>query len=409
MNRIISLVACLSFFIVGLNGQLRDDLIHGLRVDVVYLSSDYLEGRLTGTPGEMRAADYLVKRYQEIGLEPAGESGSYFQTFDYTIRANPHAEEGQQITGRNVIGYLDNGAPYTVVIGAHYDHIGMGGIGSRDQGEPAIHNGADDNASGVASLLYLAEFVTLGNFTNHNYLFIAFSGEELGLIGSKAYTKSPSIGLNKVSYMINIDMLGRMDEEKNLVVNGVGTSPAWKPALEKIKLHDIKITTTESGVGASDHTSFYLKDIPAVHFFSGLHSEYHKPSDDAALINFDGLYEATEVILALIDELDKTDKIEFSPTKDEGTQRQAAAFKVTLGVMPDYAHEAEGMRIDAVIADRAAANAGIQNGDIVLKIGEMEVKDIYDYMEGLSKFKKGDQTRVTVKRGDELIEYEVEF
>jgi len=409
MRRLSFLFPILMFLGVNLTAQLTDDLIHGIRVDLVYLSSDYTEGRLTGTEGEARAADYLVRRFREMGLQPAGDNSTFLQAFPYTMKENPHAEEGRDITGHNVVAYLDNGAPYTAVIGAHYDHLGLGGPGSLHAGQDAIHNGADDNASGVASMLYIAEFLADGNFTNHNYLFIGFSGEELGLIGSKAFTNDPTIDLEKVSYMINMDMLGRMPEEKKLVVNGVGTSPAWETALGKINIHEIQVATTESGVGPSDHTSFYLKDIPAVHFFSGLHQQYHKPSDDANLINYQGLFEATEFILALIEQLDKIDKMEFTPTQNDQPEREAAAFKVTLGVMPDYAFQGEGMRIDAAIQGRPAEEAGIQGGDIIIQIGDLEVKDIYDYMEGLSNFKPGEKAKVKVKRKDQELEYEVEF
>ncbi len=409
MRRISFLIGFLMLLGSSLVAQLTDDLIHSLRVDLIYLASDYTEGRLTGTEGEARAADYLVRRFREMGLQPAGDNSTFLQAFPYVMKENPHAEEGREITGHNVIAYLDNGAPYTAVIGAHYDHLGLGGPGSLDAGQEAIHNGADDNASGVASMLYIADFLAQENFTNHNYLFIAFSGEELGLIGSKAFTKDPTIDLEKVSYMINMDMLGRLPDDKKLVVNGVGTSPSWKPALEKIDLHGIQVAATESGVGPSDHTSFYLKDIPAVHFFSGLHQQYHKPSDDANLINYQGLFEATEFILALIEQLDKVDKMEFTPTQNDQPQRQAADFKVTLGVMPDYSYQGEGMRIDAAVEGRPAEKAGLEGGDVIIKIGDLDVKDIYDYMEGLSKFQKGDKAKVRVKRKEEELEYEVEF
>ena len=150
-----------------------------------------------------------------------------------------------------------------------YDHLGHGAFGSLYTGAPDIHNGADDNASGVAGLFYLAGQLNKGKANNNNYLFIAFSGEEMGLLGSKNYVKNPTINLKTANYMLNMDMVGRLNEEKVLLINGVGTSPEWKKAIENLSIAGIQTKTTESGIGASDHTSFYLEDIPAVHFFTG--------------------------------------------------------------------------------------------------------------------------------------------
>jgi len=380
-----------------------------LRVDVVYLASDLLEGRETGKPGEALAADYIASRFAQAGLTPKGKSGAWFHTFDFKFKANPHDTLGSEPrSGKNVVGYLDNGAKTTVVIGAHYDHLGLGMPGSSlHAGEPAVHNGADDNASGIACMIYLAEHLKKSKAKNNNYLFIAFSGEELGLYGSKNFTSEPTIDLKTVNYMLNMDMVGRLNEEKVLAVNGAGTSPVWKEELAKISVGGIKVKTSDSGVGPSDHTSFYLKDLPVLHFFTGQHTDYHKPGDDSHLVNYPGLLEVSQFIAQLIENLNDKGKLAFTKTKDE--QQQGTAFKVTLGVMPDYVFDGEGMRIDAVLDDRPAQKAGLQKGDVVVKIGDVEVKDIYDYMEGLAKFKKGDKAKVKVKRGDQIVETEVEF
>ena len=382
--------------------------LQNLQVDVVYLSSDLLQGRETGSKGEELAANYIASRFSKLGLKPVGKEGSWFHSFKFQHNANPHATTGEERNGKNVIGWIDNGAPTTVIIGAHYDHLGMGMPGSSlHAGEPAVHNGADDNASGVASLLYLAEYLKNSKAKNNNYLFLAFSGEELGLYGSKKFVENSPIDLKKVNYMLNMDMVGRLNEEKVLAVNGAGTSPVWKETLEKISAGGIKAKTSDSGIGPSDHTSFYLQDIPVLHFFTGQHADYHKPSDDSELINYDGLYDVSQYIAKLIELLDDNGKLVFTKTKDE--QQQAASFKVTLGVMPDYVFDGEGMRIDAVLDDRPAQKAGLEKGDIVIQIGDVQVKNIYDYMDGLSKFKKGEKTKVKVKRKEEVIEREVEF
>ena len=378
-----------------------------LQVDVVYLASNLLEGRETGKRGETLAAQYIASRFEEMGLEGGGEDGSFFHYFDFKYKPNPHSEEGAEPRkGKNVIGYLDNKAPNTVIVGAHYDHLGYGGFGSRHTGEPAIHNGADDNASGVAAMLRLAEQLKDGKANKNNYLFIGFSGEELGLFGSKNFVKNPTINLQSVNYMMNMDMIGRLNEEKVLAVNGVGTSPAWA-VLDDIKI-DMKLVTSESGIGPSDHTSFYLEDIAVLHFFTGQHEDYHKPEDDSELLNYKGIAEISDFILEIIHQLDDDGKIEFTKTKDS-SDRKAAAFKVTLGVMPDYVYQGKGMRIDGVMDGRPAQKAGMQKGDIIIKMGDLTVKDIYDYMEGLAKFNEGETGRVAFKRKDKIMVKNVTF
>ncbi len=378
-----------------------------LQVDVVYLSSNLLRGREAGTPYERQAARYIASRFETIGLSPKGTDG-WFQPFEFTYKPNPHSETGERRTGLNVVGYLDNGAATTVVIGAHFDHLGMGHFGSRHVGEPAIHNGADDNASGVAALLCLAEKLKNEPLTGHNYLFIAFSAEELGLFGSKYFANHPTIPLDSVAYMLNMDMVGRLNAERKLVVNGAGTSPAWKETLARLDTMGIHIVTTESGVGPSDHTSFYLKNIPVLHFFTGQHADYHKPEDDSELVNYAGLADICQLIYNLIAALDDRPRIEFRKTKDE-SERKAAAFKVSLGVMPDYTYDGEGMRVDAVIDGRPGAKAGMQAGDIIVRIGELEVHNIYDYMEGLSQYGKGDTAPIVVLRDGQKITLKATF
>ena len=403
------LLAFFSFFFLQITAQKPVDI--NLKVDVVYLASDYLEGRETGKKGEQLAAEYIVARFQEIGLQPKGSNGSWYQSFDFVFKPNPHESYSENRSGKNVLGYLDNGAATTVAVCAHYDHLGYGAFGSRHTGEPAIHNGADDNASGVAAMLYIAEQLQAGIAKNNNYLFLAFSGEELGLYGSKHFVVNPTIDLPQINYLLNMDMVGRLNNEKIVSVNGAGTSPLWKEVIPELNTAGIQPKLSESGIGPSDHTNFYLKDIPVLHFFTGQHQDYHKPIDDAHLINYAGLQDVSDFLVALIEKLDSKGKLPFTKTKDDSNtkSRKAADFKVTLGVMPDYVFDGTGMRIEAVIDGRPAASAGLQNGDVVIQLGDMKVGDIYGYMEALGKFKKGDKAKVVVMRGEKKVKAEVMF
>ena len=227
-------------FLVYLNGCKEpinhQTAINYLKEDVNFLASDLLEGRETGSEGAKKAANYIASRFKEIGLTSKGTEG-YFQEFSFSPKKNPHAQpvenDSIKIIARNVIGFIDNQSENTIIIGAHFDHLGFGDDGSLYKGDPAIHNGADDNASGVAALILLAEVLKDRNL-NNNYLFITFSGEEKGLFGSNYFSKNPTVSLENVNYMINMDMVGRLNEENALAINGVGTSPAWLEHLEDI-------------------------------------------------------------------------------------------------------------------------------------------------------------------------------
>jgi len=380
-----------------------------IRFDIEYLASDSLEGRETGTKGEQLAAHYIASRMDEIGLLPSGDDESYFQTFSLMLPVNPHDLNGEkeELKGTNVVGLIDNKADHTVVIGAHYDHLGYGGRGSLHAGSQAIHNGADDNASGVAAMLQLAEILSDRN-EKSNYLFIAFSGEEKGLLGSNYYTKNATVDLSTINYMFNMDMVGRLNKDKVLSINGVGTSPVWSTTLDKIQVDGLQFVTTESGFGPSDHTSFYKEDIPVLHFFTGQHEDYHKPTDDPEKINYEGVVSVVEVLHQIIETLNDQGKISFTKSDDSNTDIQRS-FKVTLGVIPDYLFDGEGMRIDGVRDGRPAAVAGLDKGDVVVKMGEYEVTGMNAYMDCLERFSPGDQIIVVVLRDGARLEKEVIF
>ena len=385
-------------------------LLEGLKADVTFLASDDLEGRAIGTDGEQKAADYLAEEFKKSGLEPKGTEG-FFQPFTVSKPTNPHEEavvgtDGEGLTGRNVIGFIDNKSENTIVIGAHFDHLGMGGQSSLHRGDSAIHNGADDNASGTAALVALAKILKQEKHSS-NFLFIAFSGEENGLWGSNYFVKNPTIELASINYMINMDMVGRMNAEKTLAINGVGTSPSLLPALDLVNADSLKLVTSESGVGPSDHTSFYLQDLPVLHFFTGQHEDYHRPSDDSDLINYDGLLLVVKYIDRLVDQLDAEPKLAFTKTKD--SNGDSPRFTVSLGVIPDYLFDGQGMRIDGVSEDKPAQAAGLLKGDVILQMGDSTIVDMMSYMRALSAFQKGDSTSVAYDRAGAKMEARVKF
>lgn len=553
-NHFLSLLALAPLGLCAQHLMSDADALDQMRYDVRYLTSDRLEGRETGKPGERLAADYIVGKFGNVGLMPYGDSATYLQAFHFTappvrgpknslqlgryqlkmgedfypvswspsatvftrlarcrygIQApemgrndfdgvdvkehaaaicisspdgiHPHSKwaahndirgriddavklganavllynddpdlddidstlsarvqpcpvpvvfvtksgfkkmglDGEpvvigtditraQMTGHNVVGLLDNGQPNVVVIGAHFDHLGYGEDGSLYRGAPAIHNGADDNASGVAVMMQLArDLAGMPEAHNNDYLFIAFSGEEKGLYGSNYWTKHPTLPLGEINYMINLDMVGRLDSASDVSINGAGTSPAWAE-LKRVLVGKLNVKTSESGIGPSDHTSFYLQGIPAIHFFTGSHNDYHKPSDDEDKINYPGMLRITRYIESLITTLNDDGKLTFTKTQDADST-EAPRFTVTLGVVPDYMYDGKGMRIDGVSDGKAAAAAGLKPGDVVVKLGDHDVSDMMSYMKALGAFKKGESTRVTVLREGKETKADITF
>jgi hypothetical protein len=387
------------------------DQIPMLQKDISFLASDEMEGRLVGSKGEELAAKYISKRYKELGLLGIDNSDTYLQAFEVKPKVNPHSmiKDTTTITGHNIVGFLDNKAEKTVIVGAHYDHLGFGEMGgSLFAGkEKQIHNGADDNASGIAAMLAIAERVKVKKLKTYNYLFLAFSGEEEGLWGSNYYSKNPTIDFKNVAFMINMDMVGRLDEENRIAIHGTGTSPVWNTVIDSITTPAFKIKKHASGVGPSDHTSFYLQDLPVLHFFTGQHENYHKPSDDAELVNYVGLELVVDYLEELLSIMDQKPAPVFTKTKDESTK--TPSFKVTLGVIPDYLYNEAGMRIDGVTEGRPAFNAGLIKGDIVKKMEELEIIDMMSYMQALGKFEKGQTITIVIERNGKLIEKELTF
>jgi hypothetical protein len=387
-----------------------------LKKHVTFLASDKLMGRGTGTPEELVAANYIAAQFKKIGLQPAGQNGSFFHHFSFHKSLDPHGTvdaNGPEVNSQNVAGYLDNGATSTIIIGAHYDHLGLGHDHNSLDANPdgKIHNGADDNASGTAGVIELARFFKKNKQKEpHNFLFLCFSGEELGLLGSKKIADSDLFDAKSVDFMINMDMIGRLDPvKKSILVGGVGTSPTFVPLVNSLPHPDFLIKQDSSGIGPSDHTSFYLKKMPVLFVFTGQHSDYHKPSDDVEKINFDGEKSVLNWVISLIQTIEKTtsNRLIFQETKSN--EKDTPRWTVSLGIMPDYTFEGPGVRADGVTEGKPGFKAGLKTGDIIRKMGEIDVTDMQAYMKGLSKLKKGDSAVVKVQRGDKFIDLDVNF
>ena len=313
-------------------------------------------------------------------------------------------------TGHNVAAWVDNKAALTVVIGAHYDHLGYGEdhnslyVGQ----EKKVHNGADDNASGTSAMLALAEWLKKNGDKKFNYLMVAFSGEELGLYGSKYFTEHCPVDFSSINYMINMDMVGRLNDSTHaMTVGGYGTSPAWGKLIDTADAY-FKIKVDSAGIGPSDHTSFYKKDLPVLFFFTGTHSDYHKPSDDADKVNAEGTLRIMRYIQNIIAATSQQPKLAFSKTR-EGAAMGKSSFKVTMGIMPDYTYSGNGVRVDGVTDNRPAQKAGILTNDVILQLGDFTVTDVQTYMQALGKHQKGQSIKVKVQRGKDTLELPLTF
>jgi aminopeptidase YwaD len=317
----------------------------------------------------------------------------------------------------NVVGVLAGSDPQLaseyVIIGAHYDHLGLGGpesLAANPEGQ--IHHGADDNASGTTGLLELARVLSAERGKiKRSIVFVAFSGEELGLLGSGAYTKNPVVPLASTVAMLNMDMIGRL-RKGGLFIGGVGTSPVWKPLLEKLNGAAqpsasaagngsggrFQLSFGEDGFGPSDHQSFYVRDLPVLFFFTGTHDDYHKPSDTADKINTEGLKQVAELVREIaITVANEPQRIAFTKVKVE--QRPAGrGFRVYLGTVPNYSDQSEGMKLDGVRPGSPAEKAGLRAGDFITKLGKTPIKNVYDYTYALGEMRPGEEVEAMIKR-----------
>jgi Tol biopolymer transport system component len=318
---------------------------------------------------------------------------------------------------KNVVGTLSISGRHDrehVIIGAHYDHLGYGGEGSGSL-EPSkyeIHNGADDNASGTAAMIEIARHLaSIKGLLHRDIVFIGFSGEEMGLLGSAHYTRVPSLPIDEAITMVNLDMVGRLKNGK-LTVQGTGTSTLWDSLVHSFNRDSIfNLSLVKDGFGPSDHASFYLKNIPVLFFFTGVHEDYHKPSDDFDKLNTAGLEQIVKYSVRLVAAIDTlTMRPDFQKSQQPMAQSGSGrGFRVTLGTVPDYSEGVVGFKISDVRENSPGKKAGLQGGDVIVKLGTYDIRSIYDYMYALEGFKPGDEAVIIFTRGDERMTSKVIF
>ena len=378
--------------------------------DIRFLSDDRLRGRMTGSPGADSAAAYLARRFSQVGLQPA--AGGWFQSF--TVGRNAPAarqtDTGAQV-GRNVIGILPGSDPVlrnqTVVLGAHYDHLGHGGFGSLDPDSTGmVHNGADDNASGAAALIQVAARLAASP-PARTVVFIAFSGEELGLLGSAHYVKEPIYPLSGTLAMVNLDMVGRLRNGR-LIVYGARSAKEFPALLDSLNWYaGFDLKAQGDGYGPSDHSSFYAAKRPVLHLFTDLHEDYHRTTDDWQKVNYDGLKRVADFSLGLVTALaNRTRPLTFLDLPAPVPTQTAAAsasgtpgYGAYLGTVPDMTGAPGGVRLVGVRAGSPAEKAGLRGDDIITRIGSTETPDLQAMTDALRSHKPGESVEIIVRRG----------
>jgi len=379
--------------------------------DIRHLSDDRLAGRMTGSAGADSAAAYLARRFEAVGLQPA--AGGWYQTFTVAKEAPvaQHAHVGG-LRARNVIGLLPGRDPVlrneTVVVGAHYDHLGLGGFGSLDDDSTGqVHNGADDNASGSAMLIRLAERLAQAP-PARTVLFIAFSGEELGLLGSAYYVKEPLYPLSGTIAMINLDMVGRLRDNR-LIVYGTRTAKEFPALLDSLNWHaGFELKAQGDGYGPSDQSSFYAAGKPVLHIFTDLHEDYHRTTDDWEKINLEGFERVANFTLGLVTALanrpDRLTPVEVAPPQHSAGSTTAVTpgYGAYLGTIPDMTDNPGGVRLVGVRAGSPAEKAGLRGDDIITRIGSMEVPDLQAMTDALRSHQPGDTVDIVIRRGNQV-------
>jgi len=390
--------------------------------DIQILAADSLGGRFTGSPEALQAASYIAGRFRQIGLKPAAGT-SYLQPFN--VNRNAPAMKELKIpfglTGVNVAALLP-GTDKTlrnelVVVGAHYDHLGFGGYGASRDTLVAVHNGADDNASGTVALFRIAEHLKRSG-TKRSVLFLAFSGEELGLLGSQAYVKSPLLPLERTVAMVNLDMVGRLRNSR-LIVYGTGTAAEFPALLDSLNATaNFDLRKNPDGFGPSDHSSFFGMKRPVLHLFTDLHEDYHRSTDDADKINIAGIEQvaafASNIVRAIgnrataltfMDQSPNHGMVATAPAAPTSGAAPRGGARPWFGSIPDMAGDVtNGVLFSGVSAGSPAEKAGLKAGDVLVRIDANEIGDLQAMTDALSLYQPGDAAKVTVLRdGKEVV------
>lgn len=371
-------------------GQVKD-------FGVAFVKRAVIEKLLTGSTVNLAALQDSISKNKKPGS---------FAITGVTVNLTTDVQVEKK-EGINVIAYLEGIDPLLkqeyMVIGGHFDHLGMGVDGSLYRGaDPLVHNGADDNASGTAGVLELAQKMAAEKSNKRSVIFIAFSGEELGLLGSSYYVNNSFVPVEKIAVMINLDMIGRLNNEKSLIVYGTGTSLLWKSIIDSLNTpYAFKLTKNDEGYGPSDHSSFYSKNIPVLFFFTGTHEDYHRPSDDADKVNADG----EEAVLKYVYDIagyvaNNQVKPDYVNVPRKAGEKTSGGWKVYVGTIPDYAYQGEGLKITGASEGSPAKKAGLLAGDIILKFGDKKIGNIYDYVYALKGLVPGDVVPAVIKRGE---------
>lgn len=383
--------------------------IHGIGIPIIHISRFGMNKILESsnvTVEEMEG--YYKKQLKPNTLVLDGDVSLGVNLVEETAQAS------------NIVAYIEGSDPVLkneyVLIGAHYDHLGFGGpgSGSRRPDLHEIHNGADDNASGSAAILEIAEKLAANKAElKRSVIYAAFDSEEMGLLGSKAFAEKPPVELTSIKFMANLDMVGRLDSaDHNLTVGGTGTAVEMEDILNKISAGTQIVTAfSPEGLGPSDHATFYANNIPVMFLFSGMNHDYHTPDDDYDRINYDGMKMIADYAYNVVEDVINRDApLTFQEAGPKEREEGQHAFKVTLGIMPDYTDSSdEGMKIDAVMPDKPAQKAGMLRGDIITSIKGKPVGNIYDYMHRLGELKKGEIVDVEVIRDGEKITIPVQL
>jgi aminopeptidase N len=374
---------------------------------VQWLASPQRAGRGLGSPELAKSAEYIAEKMADAGLSPAGDDGSWFQRF--TVQEGP---DGEPVEAVNVVGLLPgkrkDWTDQSIVLGAHYDHLGRGWPESHSKDAGKVHPGADDNASGVAVLLELAKNIASSGGGSRNLVFVAFSAEECGRHGSRHYIEHPRFPVGEIRGMINLDGVGRLFDRK-LAIHGTGTADEWQHIFRGCGfVTGIPSQNVPDFADGSDQMSFIEKGIPAVQIFSGVHKDYHRPTDTADRIDGPGLVKVAtfvkESVTYLLERPEPLSvRIESNASEANGERAKPSSRRVQFGTVPAYAFTGDGAKIESIVNGSPAAKAGLRAGDVIVQLNEQKIADVRAFSNFLKSLVPGQEVKATVRRGETVI------